>query len=376
LLNAYNEYVQGNSVTLLKQHPIFLVFFLVFLGVAGWTVKTYMDNQKVSGGYPRGGETIVVTQPAKMITFVDDVESIGTTRANESISITSKVTDLVQKVNFDDGMYATAGQILVELTNSEETAQLAEAQAAVDESTRQFDRMKNMIDQRLASETQLDIEQARMQTAQARFEAIVARLDERLIRAPFSGVLGFRQVSPGSLLTINTVVTTLDDISVIKLDFSVPENFLSALKPGMEINAKSGAYENEVFVGRVETINSRVDPVTRTVTVRALLKNDDRRLRPGMLLTVSLIRSRKEVLAVPEESVIPVQAKQYVYVVADGVANRVEITTGRIQPGLIEVLGGISAGQQVVTQGAMKLRPGSKVIIKADQVNVAGKAGQ
>jgi membrane fusion protein, multidrug efflux system len=375
LLNAYNEYVQGNSVTLLKQHPIFLVFFLVFLGVAGWTVKTYMDNQKVSGGYPRGGETIVVTQPAKMITFVDDVESIGTTRANESISITSKVTDLVQKVNFDDGMYATAGQILVELTNSEETAQLAEAQAAVDESTRQFDRMKNMIDQRLASETQLDIEQARMQTAQARFEAIVARLDERLIRAPFSGVLGFRQVSPGSLLTINTVVTTLDDISVIKLDFSVPENFLSALKPGMEINAKSGAYENEVFVGRVETINSRVDPVTRTVTVRALLKNDDRRLRPGMLLTVSLIRSRKEVLAVPEESVIPVQAKQYVYVVADGVANRVEITTGRIQPGLIEVLGGISAGQQVVTQGAMKLRPGSKVIIKADQVNVAGKAG-
>lgn len=362
-------------MTLLKQHPIFLVFFLVFLGVAGWTVKTYMDNQKVSGGYPRGGETIVVTQPAKMITFVDDVESIGTTRANESISITSKVTDLVQKVNFDDGMYATAGQILVELTNSEETAQLAEAQAAVDESTRQFDRMKNMIDQRLASETQLDIEQARMQTAQARFEAIVARLDERLIRAPFSGVLGFRQVSPGSLLTINTVVTTLDDISVIKLDFSVPENFLSALKPGMEINAKSGAYENEVFVGRVETINSRVDPVTRTVTVRALLKNDDRRLRPGMLLTVSLIRSRKEVLAVPEESVIPVQAKQYVYVVADGVANRVEITTGRIQPGLIEVLGGISAGQQVVTQGAMKLRPGSKVIIKADQVNVAGKAG-
>lgn len=214
-----------------------------------------------------------------------------------------------------------------------------------------------------------------MQTAKARFEAIVARLDERLIRAPFSGVLGFRQVSPGSLLTTNTVVTTLDDISIIKLDFSVPENFLSALKPGMEINAKSSAYENDVFVGQVETINSRVDPVTRTVTVRALLKNDDRRLRPGMLLTVNLIRSRKEVLAVPEESVIPVQDRKYVYVVTDGVANRIEITAGRIQPGLIEVLDGINAGQQVVTQGAMKLRPGSKVAIKAAEVDAAGKAG-
>ena len=362
-------------MTFLKQHPIFLVFLLVLLGVVGWTAQTYMDNQKVSGGYARGGETIVVTQPAKMITFVDAVESIGTTRANESISITSKVTDLIQKVNFDDGMYATAGQILVELTNSEETAQLAEAQAAVDESTRQFDRMKNMIEQRLASQTQLDFEQARMQTAKARFEAIVARLDERLIRAPFSGVLGFRQVSPGSLLTTNTVVTTLDDISIIKLDFSVPENFLSALKPGMEINAKSSAYENDMFVGQVETINSRVDPVTRTVTVRALLKNEDRRLRPGMLLTVNLIRSRKEVLAVPEESVIPVQDRKYVYVVTDGVANRIEITAGRVQPGLIEVLDGINAGQQVVTQGAMKLRPGSKVAIKAAEVDAAGKAG-
>lgn len=350
----------------LKRHPIFFVFLLALLGITGWTAQTYLDNQKAVGGFKRGGETIVVTAPVEMMIFVDDVESIGTTRANESISITSKVTDLIQKVNFDDGMFATAGQILVELTNSEETAQLAEAQAAVDESTRQYSRMQNMIEQRLASETQLDIEQARMQTAQARYEAIVARLDDRLIRAPFSGVLGFRQVSPGSLLTTNTVVTTLDDISVIKLDFSVPENFLSALTTGMEVNAKSSAYENEVFVGEVETINSRVDSVTRTVTVRALLKNDDRRLRPGMLLTVSLVRGRDEVLAVPEESVIPVNDRKYVYVVTDGVANRIEISTGRIQPGVIEVLGGISLGQKVVTQGAMKLRPGSKVVVKAD----------
>jgi len=342
------------------------------LGIIGWTAQTYFDNQNASRGFDRGGETVVVTAPVEMVTFVDDVESIGTTRANESISITSKVTDRIQKVNFDDGMFATAGQILVELTNSEETAQLAEAQAAVDESTRQYNRMKNMIEQRLASETQLDIEQARMQTAQARFEAIVARLDDRLIRAPFSGVLGFRQVSPGSLLTTNTVVTTLDDISIIKLDFSIPENFLSALSRGMEINAQSSAYENEVFVGQVETINSRVDPVTRTVTVRALLKNDDRRLRPGMLLTVSLVRGRDDVLAVPEESVIPVHDRKYVYVVNDGVANRIEINTGRIQPGVIEVLEGISLGQNVVTQGAMKLRPGSKVRVKSDEIGATG----
>jgi len=352
----------------IKQHPV-LIFFLGLL-VLGTTLvlKTFVDRQNTSSSNSwGGGSTIVVTKPVIMGTIIDEVEAIGTAKANESVSLTSRVTDTVSKVNFEDGNYVETGQILVELTNSEETALLAEAQASVDEATRQFNRLQNLISQNLASQTQLDIEQARMQTSQARLEAIIARLDDRLIRAPFSGVLGFRNVSPGTLLSPNIVVTTLDDIGIIKLDFSVPELYLAALSKGQEVIATSPAYPDRQFVGEVRTIDSRVDPVTRSITIRAHLANNDRLLRPGMLLTVNLIRSRSFALLVPEEAIIPIQNKHFVYVAQEGVAKRVEVEVGRMQPGTVEILSGLSEGQQVITQGIIKVRPGSKIEIKGER---------
>jgi len=352
-------------VRFIRLHPIFISFCALSLAIAGFAARNYDQQQGQQSRRGWGdGAIVVITSAAVMSVIVDEVESIGTTRANESISITSKVTDTVRKVNFEDGMYVNTGQILIELTNSEETAQLAEAQASVDESSRQFRRVENLINQKLASETQLDVEKARMQTSRARLDAIVARLDDRLIRAPFSGVLGFRNVSPGTLLGPNTVVTTLDDISVIKLDFSIPENYLAVLKKGQEVVAKSAAYRDMTFAGVVQTINSRVDPITRSVSIRAELDNEEKLLRPGMLLTVSLVRSRTSALVIPEEAVIPVQNQQFVYVVQDGTAQRIEIQAGRRRPGLVEVISGLDEGQQVITQGAIKVRPGSKVTIK------------
>ena len=360
----------------IKGHPVLFTFVTLIVVVIGYSVNVYVDRQnQQSSSQWGGGTTIVVTRPAEMHIIVDEVESIGTAKANESVSLTSKVTDTVRKVNFEDGMYIEVGEILVELTNSEETAQLAEAQAAVDESTRQFKRVENLIEQRLASETRLDVEKARMQTAEARLEAIMARLDDRLIRAPFSGVLGFRSVSPGTLLSPNTIITTLDDIRIIKLDFSIPETYLSVLKEGQEVIAISAAYPDETFSGTVKTINSRVDPVTRSVTIRAHLNNDARLLRPGMLLTVKLVRNRSLALVVPEEAVIPIQDKQFVFVVRDGTAQRIQIQVGRRRPGIIEVLEGLEPGQPVITQGAIKVRPGSKVAIKGEK-QLAAKLGK
>jgi membrane fusion protein (multidrug efflux system) len=359
----------------IKQHPVLLTFIALIAVVIGLFARTYLENknQDSQGGW--GGDiTVVVTAPVRMATIVDEVESIGTAKANESVSLTSKVTDTVSKVNFEDGMIVQAGHILVELTNSEETAQLAEAQAAVDESTRQFNRVQNLITQNLASATQLDIEKARMQTANARLEAIVARLDDRLIRAPFSGVLGFRGVSQGTLLSPNKIVTTLDDISIIKLDFSIPENYLAVLSEGQEVIATSPAYPDRTFLGTVEVINSRVDPITRSITIRAHLNNDERLLRPGMLLTVNLVRNRSLALVVPEEAILPIQDKQYVYVVQENTAQRVEVKAGRRRPGIVEILIGLEEGQLVVTQGVIKIRPGSKVTIKGEN-QTAGVPG-
>ena len=351
----------------IKQHPLLLIFIALIAVVIGLFVRTYLENQnQASQGGWGGDTTVVITAPVRMTTIVDQVETIGTARANESVSLTSKVTDTVSKVNFEDGMVVEAGHILVELTNSEETAQLAEAQAAVDESTRQFNRVQNLISQNLASATQLDIEQARMQTANARLEGIIARLDDRLIRAPFSGVLGFRAVSQGTLLSPNKVVTTLDDISVIKLDFSIPESYLAVLSEGQEVVASSPAYPDRTFLGTVEVINSRVDPITRSITIRAHLNNDLRLLRPGMLLTVNLVRNRSLALVVPEEAIIPIQDKQYVYVVQENTAIRIEVQAGRKRPGIVEILSGLEEGQFVITQGVIKIRPGSKVKIKGE----------
>lgn len=351
----------------IKRHAVLLIFVFAGLGVAAATLNTYLNNQAQSAGRGWGAAPSVVTGRAEVRRLVDSIESIGTALASESVVLTSKVTDTVRKVNFEDGDFVEAGDILVELTNSEETAMLAEARATLDEAARQLDRVQNLLAQNLAAPTQVDEERARQQTAQARLEAIVARLDDRLIRAPFAGVLGYRGVSAGTLLSPNREVTTLDDIATIKLDFTIPESYLAVAQVGQEVLAESVAWPGREFRGEVSTVNSRVDPVTRAVGVRALIRNDEQLLRPGMLLTVKLTREVVQALVVPEEAVVPVQSKQFVYrITPESTAERVEVQTGRRRPGVVEVLAGLEAGDEVITEGVIKVRPGGKVRRKGE----------
>lgn len=352
------------------RHPILIIALLVIAGLATATINRVLNNQQQMNRMGYGGRaSLVVVQPARMETIVEQVEAIGTAVANESVNLTAKVTDTVSRVNFEDGQYVQQGTVLLELTNTEETAQLTEAQATLAEATRQLERLQNLIAEGLASELQLDEVQVREQRAEARLEAILARLDDRLVRAPFDGVLGFRNVSPGTLLTPNTIVTTLDDLSVIKLDFSVPENYLSVLRVGLQVFAKSAAYADRIFEGSVKTIGSRVDPVTRAIAIRAELANQDNLLRPGMLLTVALIRNRTSVMVIPEEALIPIQDRQYVFMVdEDNRANRIEVEIGRRRPGIVELLSGLNLGDRVVTEGVQSLRPGSRVRFADDGV--------
>jgi membrane fusion protein (multidrug efflux system) len=339
---------------------------LIILSISGLIAnKIYQGSSENQGAWGSAGEILVVAKQASLEEFVEQIEAIGTAQGNESISITAKVTESVQKVNFEDGDYVEKGRILVHLTNAEETALLSEAQATLDEASQQYKRVSNLMSQNLASQTQLDEENARQQTAQARLEAIVARMDDRLIRAPFSGVLGFRNVSEGSLITTNTIITTLDDISRIKLDFTVPEIYLSALHIGQDVFAISDAYPEHQFEGKVATISSRVDPITRSVVVRAIIPNQEKLLHPGMLMKVNLIRSRETVTAIPEESLFPIADKQFVYRVKDdNTVERVAVEIGRRRPGLVEILSDFPVGTTVVTEGVIRIRPGSKVKLK------------
>jgi membrane fusion protein (multidrug efflux system) len=195
-------------------------------------------------------------------------------------------------------------------------------------------------------------------------------------------LLGFRQVSPGTMVSPNTAITTIDDVSTIKLDFTVPESFLASMVPGARVIAQSVSYPNRNFEGIVKTVGSRIDPITRAATVRAHIPNADRSLRPGMLLTVQVLTAQHLALVVPESAVFQVQNRAYVYRVDDFVAHQQQVEVGGRHFGTAEVLSGLQEGDVIVVEGIVKLREGIKVRYEGEgdsevsqRVGGPGKAG-
>jgi len=347
-----------------------LVVFIA--GAIALSYGVYSKVQQVPGGGagmpgmagrgPGLGETNVTVAVVTRQRLADEVESVGTAQANESLNLTAKVSDTVTAVHFDDGQLVKQGDILVELTNTAETARLAEARASELVTRRQYERLQALSETNLISRTDLEDARNRWETAQARLEGVIANMDDRLIRAPFTGVLGFRNISEGTLVTPNTVITTLDDISTIKLDFNIAEVYLAQLGQGQTIKASSVVYRGEEFEGVVTSVGSRVDPVTRSVRVRAEIDNPDGKLRPGMLLTVDLTMEARDTVVIPEAAVVPSQGRQFVFVVdEESIARRVEVQLGRRRPGLVEIVSGVVPGQRVVTQGLSQVRPDARV---------------
>lgn len=304
----------------------------------------------------------VTTTNVQSADWVDSIEAVGTTRAHESITLTAKITETVRKVNFVDGQRVDAGDVLVELTSGQQVAALAEAQATYKDAERLMNRNDDLVRQGTVSKQVADTARATHDSAQARVALLRAQLADRVVTAPFSGVLGLRQVSVGALVTPGTVITTLDDIDTIKLDFALSERYLAALRPGLGITATSIAYPGREFSGEVTSVDSRVDPVTRAVLVRAELPNADHALRAGMLMTVHVLRPARHVVAVPEIAVEQVGTGAFVYRVdADDTVHRVEVELGARQGGLVEITSGIEAGTRIVVDGTVKLREGSRI---------------
>jgi membrane fusion protein (multidrug efflux system) len=289
------------------------------------------------------------------------VEALGTARANESIDVTSKVSNIVTAVRFAEGQQVRKGDVLVELDGAQARADLAVAQAALTESASALKRSRELYETRVLSDQQIEQIEATQAANLARVASARSRVDDTVIRAPFAGRVGLRRVSVGSLVAPGTVITTLDDTSTIKLDFTVPERVVASMKPGLDLQAASVAYPGETFAGRVASVDSRIDPQTRAVTVRAVLPNAQGRLKPGMFLTVRLERGEADMLVVPEESLVPEQGDVYVYVVRDGTAAKRKVQTGQRRVGSVEVVAGLEPGELVVTEGTQKLRDGANV---------------
>jgi membrane fusion protein (multidrug efflux system) len=330
-------------------------------GCSGPDASTPAQN-----GAPAGVE--VVTAEVTVRPLGAELETVGTAAANESVDVTSEVSKKVTAIRFDEGDSVRAGAILVELDSDEARASVAEAEAAVTDSGSRLRRSQDLFTRQALSEAELDQLASAHKANQARLEAARARLADTVIRAGFNGRTGFRRVSIGTLVGPNTVITTLDDVSVIKLNFTVPETSFSLIKKGLPVTAVSAAMPGRKFQGQITELDSRVDPITRSITVRAQLPNPDGALRPGMFMTVSLQGEVMPVLVVPETAIVPEQGNSYVFVIKDAVAERRQVQIGRRRPGEVQISTGLQAGEHVVIEGTQNLRDGTPVRERAGAV--------
>jgi membrane fusion protein (multidrug efflux system) len=313
-----------------------------------------------------GAPTPVVTAGAKTEALSRELRALGTARANEAVEVTSKLSNIVTAVRFADGQKVSRGQVLVQLDSAQARADLSVANAALTESDSQFKRAQELLATQLVSKSQFEQLEATRNANAARVDAARAKLEDTVIRAPFNGRVGLRRVSLGSLINPGTVITTLDDLGSMKVDFSVPETSLGLLRDNLPLAAQSSAYPDKRFIGKVESIDSRIDPTTRSVTVRGVVPNPDGLLKPGMFLTIELTRDQRQALVIPEEALVPEQDKQFVYVVQNGKSLRREVRIGQRRPGSVEIVAGLKAGERVVVEGTVKVRDGGAV---RDQAN-------
>jgi len=341
--------------------------YLVLLTLIMPMTATAQDEKKSPPATP------VIVAEVQSKTFADEVEALGTLKANESVDLTSSVTELVTKINFTDNQRVAKGDILVEMDAAEELAELAEQQSMFDEAQKQVDRLSPLVKRGAASASVLGENQRDLAGAKARLDAIQSRIDQRVITAPYDGTLGLRNMSVGALAQPGTMITTIDDDSVMKLDFSVPEIFLATLTKGVVINATTEAYPEKIFEGTISSIDSRIDPVTRSIEARALIDNKDGLLKPGLLMQVVVKKNPREALVIPEETITSVAKNNFVWVVTetDGkiTADKRPIKLGQRQYGEAEILSGLEKGERIVTHGTLRLRPGGLLEITATETD-------
>ncbi len=334
---------------------------LVALGGCGDSGGAEAAGKGGPGG-GRGGTPAVMIDTVKSVRFADRIEAVGTAYARESTVLTSPVTERIVRLNFRDGQFVQKGQVIAELARSEETAGLREAQARATEAQQRLDRLRSLQQRGFATNAAVDEQVALRDAARAQAGAQQAQIGDRVVRAPFSGVVGLRRISVGTTASAGTEIATISDLSAIKLDFSLPETFLAAMREGASIEARAAAYPDAPVRGTVESIDPVVDPVTRSVMVRAVLPNGDRRLRPGMLMTVSVLSNPRTAPAVPELALVAERDQQFVFKVdAEMTALRTPVEVGVRQDGMVEIRRGVRPGDRVVAEGTVKVRDGGKV---------------
>ena len=306
--------------------------------------------------------TAVVTTHVQQREHSVAIEAVGTTHARESVLITSRVSGRVSRIFLVEGAHVAEGTALVQLEDDTERAGLRAAAAAAAEAQSQLERLDSLSARGLVSQYERDRQVRAMEAAQAELELRRVLLDQRTIRAPFAGVVGFRQVSPGTLVQPGTSIVSLDACEEMRVHFSIPETLIGALQRSQSVDAVTAAYPGRTYRGRITARGTRVDEMTRAVPAQAIFANDDGSLLPGMMLTVRIQTPARSLTYLPEAALAPENARQYVWRIdAAGAAERVPVEIGLRELGWVEIASGIDVGDRIVVEGGGNLRPGTRV---------------
>ena len=333
-----------------------LKWFPVLAGVLGlawfWAGPESVDQGRQFGARA----TPVTIATVQRSEFADTVVAVGTLEAWESVDIRPSVAQIVTDLLFEDGDSVEAGQVLALQKQDAEKARFSELSASLIDAKREVERLTNLATKNQVAQTDLDRATTRVQVLEFQLEEVQARIQDRTIRAPFSGQLGLREVSPGALITSSTRIATLDDLSRMRLTFSVPAIQLGVLSLGQQVIARSAAYAN-YFEGRISAIDSRVDPVTRSIQVRAEIPNPEGRLRPGLLMNTRVKANPRMAIVIPEEAIESRAKEHYVWLMQGGdTAIKTRVSIGGRSAGVAEVTSGVNEGQQIVVDGVGLLR--------------------
>ena len=346
-------------------------YFISLMGIimlAGCSGADKASSRSASG--PRAAN--IFAEPLQEREFASKIEALGTLMPNEQVDLTLNAADRVQSIYFDDGERVRKGQTLLSLAQREQRALVEAEEAQVAEASQQLDRMMRLIESRAVSQSEVDEAQRDLNSARAQLRAVQSRQKDRILVAPFDGVLGFRQVSVGSYVQPGSVVARLVDDKEMNLEFDIPSTFMRVLSEDSEVLARTDDLPGDVFYGKITSIDNAIDPVTRSVTVRATLPNPERVLVSGMFMDVTINADPRTVPAVPEEAVQSVGPRNFIFVVRDEdgqqIAQRAEVQLGLYQDGYVEVMSGVQTGELIVTEGLLQVREGAPVKIQSPDI--------
>lgn len=345
----------------MKTAPLHRLFVPLLLATALAACSGEVDDRK-AGGKPGHEAAPVALAAATQASWQQPVEGIATLRAQEAVLLTAPVAGRVEAVLFREGSRVDRGTPLVQLEDDEQRAEFNAAKVNAELQQTRYARAQSLRDQGLLAHDEFDAQGQTLKDAQARLELARVHLDNRTVRAPFTGVLGVRQVSPGTLVQPGDAIVSLDAIDTLRAEFQVPEAQLAAIAIGNAVVGHAAAWPQREFKGAVTLIGTRVDESTRTFTVQARIDNRNLLLKPGMLLTVSAQARARQALFVPEGAIVPEGARQFLWRArSDNTAERIEVALGVRKPGYVEIVAGLQAGDRVVVEGHGALQPGQAI---------------